>query len=129
MPKYLFRRAHDIIIKAETPEAALELLPERVEGPEDFKLLGTADLAALDPDLVKAAENMQGFVLMSVQYRGENFACMCQVEDLNKEYVSVKPIALLLSKEQKLHLTDVMGDSPDVGLRKKLNLNKGQDDE
>ena len=129
MPKFRFRRTIDVDIEAETPEEALYKMTTTDAYPrkdnnfsEDFELLGKTSIENLSPELLKAAEKMNNFVLMSVQYRGENFACMCQVEDIDPEYVSVKPVALLLSEEQKDHLTDVVGGSPEAGLRKKMNL-------
>ena len=77
------------------------------------------------PDIVEKAKQVtaeSGLVIMSIQYRKENFACLCKVEDLNAEYVSVKPLALVLSEDQKEHITDVLGNRPESGLRKKLDL-------
>jgi len=132
LTKFRFRKTTDIDIEAETEEEARKELSFQCArayaqgypmGDEDtFELLGTANLADLTPELLEAANRMNGYVLMSVQYRGENFACLCKVEDLDAKYVSVKPVALLLKEDQKEHIADVMGDSPESGLRKKLNL-------
>lgn len=132
MPEYRFRRTIDIDITAESEkEARKELsfhcLRACVQGDpigdeDTFELLGSPDIENLTTELREAAQGMSGFVLMSVQYRGENFACLCKVEDLDAMYVSVKPVALLLKEDQKDHITDVMGNSPESGLRKKLNL-------
>ena len=132
MPKYRFRNLKDVEIEAENPEEAYKALEERcarnvlrkslVDCPEDYELLGVTDPEQIDPELLQAAEKLSGFVVMSVQYRGENFAALCKVEDLGPEYVSVKPVALLLSEKQKGNLTDPLGNRPEEGLRKKLAL-------
>lgn len=79
----------------------------------------------LTPEIVEKAKQVNadsGLVIMSVLYKGEPFACLCKVEDLNAQYVSVKPLALVLTEEQKDRITDVKGDHPEPGLRKKLGL-------
>jgi hypothetical protein len=83
------------------------------------------EIKNLTPEILKKAKQIteeSGLVIMSVLYRGENFACLCKVEDLNAEYVSVKPLALVLTEDQKDHITDIKGDHPESGLRKKLGL-------
>jgi hypothetical protein len=118
MNKYRFRRTVDIDVEAESPEKAREELSKRDRYPDEFELMGHSEIRKLKPELLKAASSLSGFVIMAVQYRGENFPCLCKTEDLG-ERVSVQPVALLLNEEQKDHITDVMGQRPESGQRNK----------
>lgn len=125
MAKYRFRKTTDLDIEAENPEEARDKLSKRDRSPDEYELLGGSEIRNLDPKLLAAAENLSGFVIMAVQYRGENFPCLCKTEDLG-EHVSLKPIALLLNEDQKDHIENVLGDRPESGLRDKLNPKKGE---
>ena len=114
MSKFRFRRTIDIDIQADNIKEARNILKDREHYPDDYELLGTATLEDLSPDMVEASKSLGDFVLMSVQYRGENFISLCKTKELDEERISVKPVALWLTEEQKDHLTDVMGNSPDV---------------
>lgn len=83
------------------------------------------NIEKLSPDIIEKAKAVNadsGLVVMSVLYRGESFAALCKIEDLDAKYVSVKPVALVLSEEHLDHVTDVKGDHPESGLRKKLGI-------
>lgn len=128
MAKYRFRRTEDLDIEADSPEEAWEKLAQQDKYPEDYELLGQADIENLSPKFLDVASEVSGFCFMAIQYRGENFACLCKTEDLGT-HVSMQPIALMLSEEQKQHIENVLGDRPEAGLRKKLNLEEGEQDE
>ena len=66
-------------------------------------------------------------VVMSVLYKGEPFAALCNMTELDKDRVSVKPLALVLSEEQLDHVEDIKGDRPESGLRTRITI--GEDHE
>lgn len=119
MPEYRFRRTEDVIIPASDEEEARSLIGIRDRYPDEYELLGTVDTEKLTQEELAFSKKMgEGYLVMSVQYRGENFACLCTVkEEENPELVRVRPIALLLKDKQKGHITDVMGQSPESGQR------------
>jgi len=53
-----------------------------------------------------------GFVLMSCQYRGENFVAICKQQDVGETKLEVTPLALILPNEKLDFITDTMGESP-----------------
>jgi len=122
MKKFRFRKTIDIDVEADTEEDARQQLVKtcsRGEGVlgsgHTFELLGTVETQKLNPDEEEFAEKLgEGYIVMSVQFRGENFACLCTIEELDPEHVSVRPRALLLREEQKEHITDVMGEKPTI---------------
>lgn len=79
--------------------------------------------------LTKASQIKEetNLVVMSVTYKGEPFAAICKLKELDDEHVSVKPLALVLSEEQLDHIEDIKGDHPESGLR--TQLDKGEDSE
>lgn len=121
MPKFRFRQTIDIDIQAANVKEARNILKDRDRYPEDYELLGTAELEDLTPEMREASKSLGDFILMSVQYRGENFICMCKTKELDEERISVKPVALWLTEEQKDNITDVMGNCPEI--------NKGENNE
>jgi len=136
MIRFRYRAAIDMEIGAaghEEAEANVPIAKEYLQGllatgsgVPRFELLGLAEIEKLNPDaLEKAApivEKFDDLTLMSVQYRGENFTALCRTEILKDDFVSVKPIALMLTEEKLDHVRDVDGNAPREGRRKKLNL-------
>jgi len=129
MPTYKFVKRTDIEIDADDPMVAYQFLEDECEvhkevlgNPEEYEFFGLAYPEGIQPELLEAVDKIPGFTLMTVQYRGENFACLCKVKDIDEKYVSVKPVALMLTEDQKEYLTDIKGNRPETGLRKKLGL-------
>jgi hypothetical protein len=89
-----------------------------------------SDFPPIDEESRRRAEKHFGQrPLLRVQYRGENFVAVCDVEDIDDDRVAVKPIALILTNEQMDHLVDKHGNRPRGGLSKLLAETKGDEDE
>jgi hypothetical protein len=114
--KYRFRKTVDVDIEADSEVTArTEFLLEHPDS-EKYELIGEAEIPVIDEEMQKKAypylSTLTSHLVMSIQYRGENFAALCQVKNLDADRVSVTPVALLLNEEQKKHLTDVKGRTP-----------------
>lgn len=114
--KYRFRKTIDIDIEADSEVAArTEFLLEHPDS-ETYELIGEAEIPVIAEEMQKKAypflSTLTSHLVMSIQYRGENFTALCQVKNLDADRVTVTPVALLLSEDQKKHLTDVKGRTP-----------------
>lgn len=146
MEKFRYRAAVDLDLAAENLEKAQEKLPAARDYIDrlvkanvaipTFELLGKAEVEDIDPDAKrKAAQVLEAFdnlMLMSVQYRGENFTALCTRTSLGKGYVSIRPIALMLTEKKLDHVRDVEGNPP-TEVRKtdpnsKREYRRGDDD-
>jgi len=55
---------------------------------------------------------MTGLILMSCQYRGENFTSICRISEIDSRRVRVKPLALVLNESKLEHVMDHEGTTP-----------------
>lgn len=83
---------------------------------EDLAYLGLAavqDIDASSRDLASPLlEGKTGLILMSCQYRGENFTSICRISEIDSRRVRVKPLALVLNESKLEHVMDHEGTTP-----------------
>lgn len=136
MSKYRFRFSKNVDVPAESEEAARQALGDACDEQSSivlqdecargaFEFLGEADIVDIDAEsesIGKELVSSRGrILLMSCQYRGENFVALCSQEDVDGTKLKVTPLALVLPNEKLDNLTDLMGNSPIIP--------KEQDDE
>lgn len=133
MSKHRFRYSKDFDVPASSADDARTVLKEicASNGIVDlqqalergqFEYLGDAEVQDIsEEDRARAKMFAQaGMLLMSCQYRGENFTVLCTSRDVNETHKAVRPLALLLREEQLDNLTDPTGGRP-VLVEKELN--------
>lgn len=122
-----FRFSKDFDVPAETRGDAEVMLKKLCEETPSIQLekelargavsyIGESDVQDIsEEDRTRAAplvEDKSGLVLMSCQYRGENFTGIFKKKELGNGKVALIPLALLMREDKVQNLTDVMGDSP-----------------
>ena len=107
-------RAEKILADLCAEQPAIKLKNEMDRGAMSY--LGEAKVRDIDEEDRSRAKPLtdgrDGLVLMSCQYRGENFTGIFQKKDLEANKVALVPLALLMREDKVEHMTDVMGDSP-----------------
>lgn len=125
MSTHRFRFSKDFDVEASSMEEARQVLEqicdennivELKQALEQgaFEYLGDAEVRDICAEDRKHAEPLvqPGFLLMSCQFRGENFIAICSSRDVAGEKVAVRPLALVLREEHLDHLTDPIGGKP-----------------
>jgi hypothetical protein len=128
--KYRFRLYRDVEVDADNPEQAEAKLHQVVDERRDkvltrlikdgeVALLGPADVQDLTDEhrkwagpITKKFENM---LLMSGMYRGEPCAFIAMQTDrpdLGDDYISIRPVAIVLTEDMLAHCRDPQGGSP-----------------
>jgi len=124
MSKHRFRYSKDFDVPAASKEEALQVLAEicseigdatlqRAIETGSFEYLGDADVRDVetkDQDIARRIHNDRVKVV-SMQYRGENFAVVCASRDVGATKEALKPLALILREHQLEHLTDLAGQT------------------
>ena len=125
MSKHRFRYSKDFDVPASSAEAAKDVLQEICEehGVVDlqqaleqgqFEYLGDADVQDISEEDRETAKPLvqPGFILMSAQYRGENFTVLCSTRRVGDKQIAARPLALILRDEHLDNLTDPVGGHP-----------------
>jgi len=127
MSQYRFRFSKNVDVPAESEEAAREMLGEACDeqgsivlndeyAKGSFEFLGESEVVDIDEESESIGKNLAhsrgGLLLMSCQYRGENFVALCKKKNINKKQVEVTPLAIILTNEKLQFVTDLNGDHP-----------------
>jgi len=127
MTSYRFRFCKDFDVPAENRGDAELLLKKLCSDMPSVQLqkevdrgavsyIGQAEVRDIDEeDRERAApliDDRSGLVLMSCQYRGENFTGIFKRKDLGENKIALTPLALLLREDKLDNLKDLEGDSP-----------------
>lgn len=127
MSLHRFRFTKDLDVQAAGPDDAKQILKKMCAEQPSIQLtkelergavsyLGEAEVRDIDAeDRARAqplVDGRDGLVLMSCQFRGENFTGIFQQRDLAAGKVALVPLALIMKEDKVGCLTDVMGDKP-----------------
>ena len=126
MARHRFRYTKDFDIEASSPEEARAKLEQaclkhesivllEALSSDGFTCLGDAELENIsdeDTETFSIIDDVDGhLIIMSCQYRGENFSVVCSAKDAGDK-VRIKPLALVLKDSMLDHLVDVNGNNP-----------------
>ena len=121
--KILFRKHLDVIIEDDSNSAPkiFKKFEDYCEqhnlgDPSSFELMGSAEPTDIPKDIIEEFEkdyggSNEGFAIVSMQYRGENFAVICEKNTIG-DSEAFFPLMMILTEHQKTLLRDIKGNAP-----------------